>query len=71
MRIHPHAEATYRVIPLLDGGFGVEVVIPNTYPTTVSRFATEAAAEEWIAQKKKQVETEAVAQKWFRRAGTW
>jgi hypothetical protein len=71
MRVHPHAEATYRVIPLQDGGFGVEVAIPNTFPTTVSRFPTEAAAEAWIEQKKKRVEAEGVAQKWFRRPGTW
>jgi hypothetical protein len=70
MRIHPHAEATYRVIPLPNGSFGVEVTIPNTYPTTVSPFVTEAAAEAWIVQKKQRVEAEGVAQKWFRR-GTW
>jgi hypothetical protein len=71
MRVHPHAEATYRVIPLQDGGFGVEVAIPNTFPTTVSRFPTEAAAEAWIEEKRKRVEAEGVAQKWFRRPGTW
>jgi hypothetical protein len=70
MRTHPHAEATYRVIPLEDGGFGVEVEIPNTYPTTVSRFATEAEAEKWIAQKKERVVAEGAAQKWFRRPST-
>jgi hypothetical protein len=69
MRTHPHAEASYRVVALKDGGFGVEVVIPNTYPTTVSRFADEAAAEEWIAEKKRRVELEGVRRKWFRRPG--
>jgi hypothetical protein len=69
MRQHPHAEAAYRILPLKDGGYGVEVAIPNTYPTTVSRFATEAAAEEWIAQKKQRVELEGVRRKWFRRPG--
>ena len=59
MRTHPHAEATYRVVPLTGGAFGVEVTIPDRYPTTVSSFETEAAAEDWIAQTKLRVETEA------------
>ena len=70
MRSHPHAEARYRVVALKDGGFGVEVAIPNTYPATVSRFATEAAAEEWIVQQKQRVEAAEVRRKWFRRPGT-
>jgi hypothetical protein len=57
MRTHPHAEATYRVVPLKDGAFGVEVVIPETYPTTVTPFATEAEAEAWIGRHKGQVES--------------
>jgi len=55
MRTHPYAEAVYRVVPLADGGFGVEVKIPDSYPTTVSRFETEAAAETWIARNKQRV----------------
>src|SRR5438874_342631 len=31
-RTHPHAEATYRVVPLTDGTYGVEVTIPDSYP---------------------------------------
>ena len=38
-KIHPHAEATYRVISFDDGSFGVEVKIPEAYPTTVSKSA--------------------------------
>src|SRR4051794_5309717 len=49
-KTHPHAEATYRVIPLDDGSFGVEVRIPENYPTTVKPFGTEADAEAWIAE---------------------
>ncbi len=67
MRMHPHAEATYRVIPLPDGTFNVEVGIPDRYPTTVSNFADEAAAEAWIAQKKTRVESETAAGKQFQR----
>jgi len=54
-RTHPHAEATYRVISLPGGSFGVEVTIPDTYPTKVSGFATKAAAQAWIAQHKRRV----------------
>lgn len=67
MRTHPHAEATYHVVPLSDGAFGVEVRIPDTHPTRVTSFATEAAAEAWITQDKLRVETETAAGKWFRR----
>jgi hypothetical protein len=68
MRTHPRAEATYRVVRIKDGTFGVEVVIPETYPTTVSAFATEAEAEAWIARHKSQVESNASRQR-TRRAG--
>ena len=67
MRTHPHAEATYRVVPLAGGTFGVEVVIPDTYPTTVSSFATEAAAEAWIARDKRRVQSESLAGRWFQK----
>ena len=55
-RTHPHAEATYRVISLPGGTFGVEVNIPDTHPTKVSGFATRAAAQAWIAKHKRHVE---------------
>lgn len=67
-KTHPHAEATYRVVPLNGGYFGVEVAIPETHPTTVSKFATEAQAEEWITQHKSRVQAEVGGQRWFRRA---
>lgn len=66
-RTHPHAEATYRVIPLGDGSFGVEVSIPETYPTTVRPFGTEIDAEAWIARHKDQVQTHATTNGWFRK----
>lgn len=52
---HPHSDATYRVISRPDRTFGVEVTIPETSPTTVTSFATEADAEGWIAAHKKLV----------------
>lgn len=66
-RTHPHAEASYRVVPLADGSFGVEVKIPDSYPTTVSSFTSEAEAEAWIAKHKSRVEAESAANVWFRR----
>jgi hypothetical protein len=39
---------TYRVVSMKDGTFGVEVVVPGTYPTTFTKFAAEAEAEAWI-----------------------
>ncbi len=55
-KTHPHAEATYRVIPLEDGSFGVEVSIPENYPTTVKPFGTEADAEAWITGHRERVQ---------------
>ncbi|HWB51107.1 MAG TPA: hypothetical protein VG651_18495 [Stellaceae bacterium] len=68
MRTHPYAEAVYRVVPLADGGFGVEVKIPDSFPTTVSKFDTEAAAEVWIARNKQRVSEQNVARNPFRRS---
>jgi hypothetical protein len=50
---HPHAEATYRVISFEGTSFAVEVRIRDTHPTTVSKFATEAAAEKWMAEHRR------------------
>jgi hypothetical protein len=55
-RTHPHAEATYRVIPFDDGAFAVEVSIPESYPAKVSPFATEADAQAWIAELRRRVQ---------------
>jgi hypothetical protein len=55
VRTHPYAEAVYRVVELPGGAFGVEVKIPDSHPTTVSSFTTEAAAEAWIARNKQRV----------------
>src|SRR5690242_5298448 len=68
-RTHPHAEAVYRVISLPGGSFGVEVSIPDSNPTTVSPFATEADAEGWIVKHKDRVEAQSSGNGWFRRQG--
>jgi hypothetical protein len=64
-KTHPHAEATYRVIALEDGSFGVEVSIPDTSPTKVSPFKSEADAEAWIAEHRRRVSAQ-TQPGWFR-----
>jgi hypothetical protein len=68
-KVHPHAEAAYRVVVLDDGSYGVEVSIAGTHPTTVSRFATEADAEAWIAEHRRRIEWQTRAGGWFTRSG--
>lgn len=68
-KTHPHAGASYRIVTLDDASFGVEVTIPDSNPTTVSRFASEAEAETWIANHRRRVESEADSGHWFRRQG--
>ncbi len=67
-KTHPHAEAAYSVIPLDDGSFGVEVRIPDSHPTTVKPFATEADGEAWIAEHQRRVQTQAQFGGRFRRS---
>ena len=69
-RTHPHAEATYRVIPLDNGSFGVEVSIPDSHPTRVSTFKTEADAEAWIADHRRRVESQTQSGRRFRSANS-
>jgi hypothetical protein len=67
--IHPHLEAVYRVIPVDDGKFAVEVAIPGTHPTKITGLDTEAAAEAWIERHKTQVATGTILRQspWSRR----
>ena len=67
MKTHPHAEATYRVVPLCNGAFGVQITIPDRYPTTISSFATEAVAEDWIICTRQRVASEGLSGKWFKK----
>jgi hypothetical protein len=68
VRTHPHAEALYEVVALGAGGFGVKVSIPDTSPTMVSGFATEAAAEAWIVTHKSRVQAQSQLKTPFRRS---
>ena len=46
-------ERTYRVVPLKDGTFAIEIAVTGTRPTTAAKvFATEPEAEAWIARDK-------------------
>ena len=62
---HPHAEATFRVVPQEDLTFGVEVQVPGSFPVMVTSFATERAAETWITDYKRRV-TENVPYRFMR-----
>jgi hypothetical protein len=65
--IHPHAEAVYRVFPLDDGKFAVEVTIPGSHPTKVTGLDTQAAAEAWIERHKTQIATGTI----LRQSSSW
>ena len=67
-KTHPHAEASYRVIPFDNGSFGVEVSIPDRQPTRVSMFKTEADAEAWIAEHRRRVQSQTQSGRQFRRS---
>ena len=67
MRQHPHAEATYRIVPFDGSAFAVEVSIPDSHPTRVSKFATQAEAEAWITAHRNRVQSEAQVGRWFRK----
>jgi hypothetical protein len=69
-KTHPHAEASYRVIPFADGSFGIEITIPDSYPTTVSKFKTEADAEAWIVEHQRRVQSQTQSGRWFRGASS-
>ena len=65
-RTHPHAEASYKVIAVEDGSFGVEVSIPDSSPTVVTPFASEEDAEAWITKHRGRVRTQAESGYWLR-----
>ena len=69
-KTHPHAEATYRVIPFDNGSFCIEVCIPDRYPARVSMFKTEADAEAWIAKHQRRVQSQTQSGRWFRAANS-
>ena len=67
-REHPHTGATYRVIVQENLTYGVEVVVPGTFPALVTSFATEEIAEAWITNHKRRV-AENVPRRFMRTRG--
>jgi hypothetical protein len=57
------------VIPIDGAAFAVEVNIPESHPTRVSAFATEADAEAWIGEHQCRVQSENEPSRWFRSSG--
>ena len=48
---HPHAGATYEIVPLEDRTFQVNVTIPaGRRRATITGLSTKADAERWIAE---------------------
>ena len=47
-----HVAATYRIIPLDGGSFGVEILAAGTKPAMMVPFVTKAAADIWIIDHK-------------------
>lgn len=68
-RLHPHAEATYRVLTDDDASFAVEVTIPGTHPTKVRPFATHRDAEHWITDHKRRVQAQTNIKGFWHRSG--
>jgi hypothetical protein len=51
----PKPDPTFRVFSKSDSTYGVEISIEGTEPTSVTPFATEEAANNWIAGYQKQL----------------
>jgi hypothetical protein len=52
---HPHLGATYKTVRQEDKTFGVQVSLPDAFPTTITSFDTKADAERWIERRKNEV----------------
>jgi hypothetical protein len=53
-----NCEAVFRIFAQDDSSYAIEVVVPDSSPTTVSSFPTEADAEKWIVSYKARVEAD-------------
>jgi hypothetical protein len=69
MKIHPHADATYRVVSISESAFSVEVTIPDRQPAMISSFPTVQAAEAWIEGNRQRVTDESQTGRWFVKPG--
>jgi hypothetical protein len=53
-----NCEAVFRIFAQDDSSYAIEVVVPESSPTTVSSFPTQDAAEKWIVGYKARVEAD-------------
>ncbi|HTJ64155.1 MAG TPA: hypothetical protein VL899_10115 [Alphaproteobacteria bacterium] len=51
-----NSEAIFSIFSRDDSSYAIEVVIPESNPTTVTGFASREAAEGWIASYKERLE---------------
>ena len=58
-KVHPYAQAEYKVFEQPDRSFGVTIVTPETSPANVTPFPTKQAAEAWIEAHKARVAEQA------------
>jgi len=60
-------DTTFRIFLMDDKSYGIEVTIPDSFPTTVKSFASEAAAESWIANYQTRLAEKTTRKTWRRR----
>jgi len=58
---------SFRIFLQDDKSYGIEVTIPDSFPTTVKSFADEAAAEAWIANYQVRLSGKSTKKTWRRR----
>src|SRR5579859_7356384 len=61
-------DAESRIFLQEDGTYAVEIRMPDSFPTTVTSFTTEAAAESWVENYRTRVEAVRAGGKRIRRA---
>jgi hypothetical protein len=60
-------DTTFRIFLMDDKSYGIEVTIPDSFPTTVKSFASEEAAEGWIANYQIRLAEKTTRKTWRRR----
>jgi hypothetical protein len=58
---------TFRIYRLDDQSYGIEVTVPDSFPTTVKSFASEEAAEAWITNYQTRLAEKTTRRPWRRR----
>jgi hypothetical protein len=58
---------TFRIFLMDDQTYGIEVTIPDSFPTTVKSFPSEEAAESWIANYQIRLAEKTTRKTWRRR----